>query len=119
MPTRQQRGQWAENLARVYLENQGLSWIKSRYRCQRGEIDLIMQEATLLIFIEVRYRASNYYGSHADSIDLRKQQRIILTAEHFLQNCTLSYSGCRFDALLIKGSTTHPQIQWVKEAFQA
>jgi putative endonuclease len=118
-PLRRNKGQWAEDLALTHLDMQGLQLITRNYRYRRGEIDLIMQHQTILVFIEVRYRASHYCGSSAESIDYTKQQRILMTASHYLQTHQQAQSfPCRFDAVLINGSQKSPQIQWIQDAFR-
>lgn len=112
-------GTLAENQAKSYLEAQGLSLTERNYRCRQGEIDLIMQDQGTLVFIEVRYRKDNRFGGAESSITPTKQQRIILTANHFLQSKKWQQiPPCRFDVLAIEGKD--PQnIRWIKDAFQA
>lgn len=117
---RYRTGQWAEELALAHLCTQGLQLITRNYRCRGGEIDLIMQHQTVLVFVEVRYRASHYSGGSAESIDYRKQQRILLTAQHYLQAHPQARSfPCRFDVVLLKGNQTSPQVQWIADAFRS
>jgi putative endonuclease len=109
-------GLQAEQWAVQHLQRQGLKLIAQNYRSRFGEIDIIMQDATVLVFIEVRLRRNANFGGAAASIDARKQQRIILTAQHYLSS--LKYMPpCRFDAVLI-GSQSE-QVQWLKNAFDA
>lgn len=115
-----ERGQWAENLACTYLSAQGLRLVTRNYRCRSGEIDLIMQHVTHLVFVEVRYRADQRYGGGLESIDYRKQQRLLLTAAHYLQShLEAQQYHCRFDAVIISGQYPTAQLQWLVDAFQA
>lgn len=114
-------GQWAETLAHTYLCQQGLQPLKRNFRSKRGEIDLIMLEQQILVFIEVRYRnQSQRYGGSLESINIRKQQRILTTATYYLHThpWTQKYP-CRFDAVLINGAMENPQLRWIKDAFRA
>ena len=114
-------GQWAETLAHTYLCQQGLQPLEHNFRSKRGEIDLIMLEQQILVFIEVRYRKkSQLYGGSIESIDFRKQQRILTTATYYLHThpWTQKYP-CRFDAVLINGAMENPQLHWIKDAFRA
>jgi len=117
MGTSFSRGQWAENLAHAYLCEQGLQSIERNYRCKVGEIDLIMLEQAILVFAEVRYRKSQRYGGSLESIDARKQQRIFLTAEHYLQSHRWAAQS-RFDVVLISGATHNPILRWIPDAFR-
>ena len=106
----------AEKIAATFLVNQGLILIVENYHCRFGEIDLIMQEAKTLVFIEVRLRSNNQFGGAAASITRQKQQKLIATAHHFLQ--TQPSCECRFDAILM--DTLNPnRIQWLRNAFDA
>lgn len=108
-------GALAERAAAQYLQRHGLKLVASNYRCRFGEIDLILKDGETLVFAEVRHRSSGNFGGAAASIDSRKQQRLILTAQHYLT--TLSrIPPCRFDALLLDAAEN---IEWVKNAFEA
>jgi putative endonuclease len=113
-------GKQAEELARQYLQNQNLKLISQNYYCRRGEIDLIMQDQQTLVFVEVRYRKDVRFGSPLESIDHRKQAKIITTAEHYLLQFKSSYVDYRFDVVAIMPiqNSDEPEISWVKNAFQ-
>lgn len=109
-------GLLAERWAVQHLQQQGLKLVMQNYRSRYGEIDIIMQEAAVLVFIEVRLRRNTDFGGAAASIDARKQQRIIRTAQQYLGSLTHT-PPCRFDAVLI--DTQSEQAQWIKNAFDA
>jgi putative endonuclease len=109
------RGAQAEQQALQYLQQQGLKPIAQNYRCRAGEIDLIMEDASALVFVEVRQRCTADFGGAAASIDHRKQQRIILAAQHYLTTLR-RIPPCRFDAVLLDGAG---QCEWLKNAFDA
>ena len=114
------QGQQAERLAKQYLKQQGLCWQQSNYHCRQGEIDLIFMDAQQLVFVEVRYRKSNRYGGAAETVDQRKQNKLILAARHYLHTHNLTEAiSCRFDIISIENSTTASSntIQWLKNAF--
>jgi putative endonuclease len=113
-----------EQQACHYLQQHGLTLCQRNYRCRFGEIDLIMREASSLVFIEVRYRRSHRFGSGAESVDRRKQMRLIATAAHYLQGQQSSTTqATRFDVISMRPSQQKPQgdidITWIKDAFQA
>lgn len=112
----QQIGLIAEQQARNYLVRNGLRWITSNYRCRWGEIDLIMGDGKLLVFVEVRARVSAEFGGAIGSITLQKQKKIIKTATHYLTTNNL-YNTCngRFDVISVQGAAS--QIEWIKNAF--
>ncbi len=107
----------AEKLAATFLANQGLKLVMQNYHCRFGEIDLIMTDARTLVFIEVRLRSNKQFGSAAASITLQKQQKLILTAQHYLQQHG-DKRACRFDVLLMD-KVELGAVTWLKNALEA
>ena len=115
--TTRQVGQWAESLALEYLQGQGYEVLLQNYGCPEGEIDLIAREGGVLSFVEVRARESEEFGHPLETIDRRKQGRIILAARHFLHEAGGPEGPMRFDALgIVLGPPHHFTL--VKEAFE-
>ena len=117
-------GKAQESKAARYLKTQGLKLVYKNYRCRQGEIDLIMADSDVLVFVEVRYRRSNCYGGAIVSVDAGKQRKIRLTAAHYLQsNPRLQCYSCRFDVIgLGRAPESAPQhskerLEWIKNAF--
>jgi len=112
------RGKEAEDRACHYLQAQGLKLLARNYRSQRGEIDLILQDKDSLVFVEVRYRSHPHFGSAAESIDRRKQSRLIACARYFMQtHPDTCEQPCRFDVISISGPKS--AIEWIPDAFSA
>jgi len=109
-------GKSKEKLACRYLEKKGFQLIETNYYCRRGEIDLIMRDQDSLVFVEVRYRKNDIFGSAIESVNHHKQRRLIFTAEHYLQQ-TRTPLAARFDVVAISGSEANPTINWIQNAF--
>ena len=117
LQTRQQQiGASNEKIACRYLLQRGLVLVEKNYYCRRGEIDLIMRDKDSLVFIEVRYRQSERFGSALESVDFHKQKRLLLTAQHYLQQ-TQTPLPSRFDVIAISGQKPNISVKWVKNAF--
>ncbi|MDV3237395.1 MAG: YraN family protein [Gammaproteobacteria bacterium] len=113
-------GQRAEDAACAYLLARGLRLIARNFRCRRGEIDLIMQDTDNLVFVEVRYRRQSRYGSGLESVDRRKQERIVRCAMHYLQrHPQAARSAARFDVVALAPASEGLRIDWVRNAFDA
>ena len=108
------RGRHAEDLAALFLQQQGLKLIVRNSRCRFGEIDLIAREGRTLVFVEVRMRASDQFGGAAASITAGKRRKLLRTARHYLAGATCT-PACRFDALLVNGADN--SVEWLKNAF--
>ncbi len=103
----------AENEALKYLERQGLNLITRNFSCRRGEIDLIMQDADCIVFVEVRMRNNPNHGSGADTVTRSKMRKLAFTAEIFLKSHgNPGNSDCRFDVISVDD-----KIDWIQHAF--
>ena len=109
-------GRQAEDLAARFLEKKKLRLIARNYRCRGGEIDLVCRDGKVLVFVEVRLRQSTAFGGAAASVTAIKQRRIILAAQHFLMTNALTNDDCRFDCILMNG-TSGNDIEWLRDAF--
>lgn len=109
----------AEKLAATFLIERGLKLVTQNYHCRFGEIDLIMKDGKTLVFIEVRLRSNNQFGSAASSITIKKQHKLILAAQHFLQQHSekSGHPACRFDAVLMNKANLQ-SIEWLCNAFE-
>ena len=116
-------GRYAEQWACHFLRQQGLKLVARNFRCRTGEIDLVMRDGDQLVFVEVRFRKNNTYGSPAESIDLRKQARVIRCAEYFLQrSATLARLPARFDVVTLTSAKEQDglfETHWIRNAFEA
>ena len=110
-------GQQTEQLACRYLQKNGLTLKETNYRCRQGEIDLVMKDGNTLVFVEVRYRKSSLFGSAAESIDKRKQNKLVLCAKHYLSARNNQNQACRFDVISLNGPLSAIQIDWIRDAF--
>lgn len=114
----------AEAQAEAFLHAQGLVTRSKNYRCKLGEIDLIMLQktarGTTFVFVEVRLRTNKRFAPAVETVDYRKQQKIIRTASRFLQEHKLfDKVACRFDVVALDQTGTAPPIQWIQNAFGA
>jgi len=71
-----ERGARAERLAARWLGRQGLRLVARNVRFRFGEIDLVMEDSDVLVFVEVRYRAREDYGGAAASVTAAKRKRM-------------------------------------------
>lgn len=115
-PATRTKGAEIEQAAEHFLKRQGLKAISRNYTIRGGEIDLIMRHGNVLVFVEVRYRADHIHGSGAESITHHKQQRLLKTAQHYLQkHYGAAPPDCRFDVM--SGSGQPVQFEWLQNVF--
>ena len=110
----------AERLAFDTLRRQGLVPVSRNFRCRLGEIDLIMLDDACLVFVEVRYRASNRVASARQTVDTHKQRKLIRTAALFVaKKPRFAHSTMRFDVVAIDYDEHNGQtLEWIKDAFR-
>ena len=107
-------GKLAEALVADFLQVRGLRLIQRNYSCRLGEIDLILADGPVLVFVEVRLRRNPGYGGAAASITAAKRQRILRAARHYLSG--KPECPCRFDVILLNALAAD-RIEWIKDAF--
>ncbi len=132
---KQQTGKYYEDKACEYLIAQGLQYVCANWLQPKvGELDLVMVERgkawDTLVFVEVRVRSNKKFGDGLTSVTKSKQQKLIKTAQYFLQSHS-QYQNypCRFDVIsFVDGQATQSQpiestqpIQpiWIQDAFIA
>lgn len=117
-------GAYYEDLALAHLQRQGLVLTTRNFSCRHGEIDLVMAEGDVVVFVEVRYRRGSASGQHGfgdgvDSITAAKRQKLVRAAGAYLAQARLAQRTCRFDVVAIAGDAEHPVLDWIKNAFDA
>lgn len=105
----------AESFAHRFLKKQGLKLVQKNFLCRFGEIDLIMLDRGCLVFVEVRYRATDRFMPARLSVDSHKQQKLIRAAAIFLsKNEGYARNAVRFDVIALDGDS----VEWICDAFR-
>ncbi|MDX1303843.1 YraN family protein [Photobacterium sp.] len=109
---KRQQGQVYEAMAERFLQRHHLSPVTRNFQCRSGEIDLIMRDGDCWVFVEVKYRKQIHFGSPAEAVNWRKQQKLKRAALFWLQKNGLSseHTAFRFDVVAIQGPDH--QIEW-------
>ena len=107
----------AEAIAERFLIQRGLQIVARNYRCRLGEIDLIASDGEVVVFVEVRLRASSRFGGALESITASKQKKLMAAAGLYLSRLRRT-PPCRFDAILLD-SLDAPEIEWLRGVISA
>ena len=83
--SRQQLGQRGEELARTRLVKMGYTILEINHRSGSGEIDVVAEQEGTLVFVEVRTRRGNAFGTPEESVTPRKRSRMVDAAQAYLQ----------------------------------
>lgn len=113
---RRQRGDAVERAAEALLRRHGLVTLERNFGTRWGEIDLVMEDGPLLVFVEVRFRVNDRFGGAVASVTPAKQARILRAAAHFLEQRRLAHRPVRFDIVAAEGADVH--LEWLKDAFR-
>ena len=106
---------WSETLAAEHLEQHGLKVLELNHRIRGGEIDIIaLTPDGITVFVEVKQRSRNTYGTPGESITARKAMLVRRAALQYLGRDDIA---CRFDAVLIEGDQKALKLEWLKDAF--
>ena len=119
MPTQRKRfGDIGEALARTHLARQGYSIIESNYRSPYGEIDIVAREGECLVFVEVKSRSNRAYGSPAEAITRAKKQKLVESAQDYIQTHPGLPQMWRIDVVLveIQRPGDPPRIELIRNA---
>jgi putative endonuclease len=113
-------GDKAEDLAYRYLVKHGLTPVRRNFNCRLGELDLIMRDAHCLVVVEVRYRNCHSFVAAEQTIDYRKQGKLIRTAAMFLAwNEQFASLPLRFDVVGVDSDAQgNTRINWIRDAFR-
>jgi putative endonuclease len=107
-------GASAEDRAAAALEAAGYSIVARNWRCSAGELDIIAREGDVLVFVEVRSRASPAHGHAAEMVSRGKQRQVARIAGMYLAVKRPRFSRARFDVVAVTGA----RIDLIRDAWR-
>lgn len=111
-------GKKGESVARDFLEKAGYKILVNNYRTRCGEIDIIARDRQTLVFVEVKTRRNNMYGTAFEAITYKKQRQISRVAAEYVVQNGVADSPARFDVVSVSFETSTPRIDLVQDAFE-
>jgi putative endonuclease len=116
---RQRLGKEGERIAEEYLlKTKGYTLVERNYRCRTGEVDLIVLDRKVVVFVEVKTRSHHRFGSPLEAVAPRKQQKMIRAAQFFLHQKKLDHRDARFDVVGISWAARAPVVEHIRNAFE-
>jgi putative endonuclease len=117
---RKHLGNQGETFALAHLEAKGMRLVDRNYRWRGGEIDLIMRDGEVLVFVEVRSKSGAAHGTPLETIDYRKRRQIERCARQYLAHKKVGADVCcRFDAVgVLIPDSSQIEIVHVPDAFR-
>lgn len=112
-------GDAGEEAAAELLRGQGYRIVARQHRCRRGEVDLVAEKGDLLVFVEVRTRATAAFGAPEETVGAAKQRRILAAAQDFLARRRGPERAARFDVVAVLDGPDGPTLTHYENAFDA
>lgn len=107
-----------ERIAERYLTKKGYRVVERNYRCPVGEMDLIVLDRRVVVFVEVKTRSGHRFGIPLEAVHPRKQQKMVKTAQFFLAQHRLHNRDARFDVVGISLKEHEPVVEHIVNAFE-
>lgn len=111
-------GQWGEEVAADYLRQRGLKIVQRNLRTPVGEIDIVARDRRTLVFVEVKTRQSQNYGTPQEAVGARKQRQIIRTAQWYLAANPAGKLQPRFDVVAVLKCAGQVRVEHIIHAFE-
>jgi len=111
-------GSWGEQIAATFLESKGCKILKRNFRFgQLGEIDLVVEDQGVWVFVEVKTQNSEAMGEAATWVTPRKQRQIGKIAAAYLAINNIQDRDCRFDVVTVSREAGSVEIKHIVNAF--
>ncbi|MDY7101633.1 MAG: YraN family protein [Actinomycetota bacterium] len=94
-------GRTGELIAARWYQQRGGRIVARNHRCREGELDLVVAEGRVLVFVEVKARRSLAFGHPAEAVDAKRQVRLRRAAASFLASSGRRPSSIRFDVAAV------------------
>jgi putative endonuclease len=115
---RHQFGQASEMQAEQFLLAKGYRILDRNVRTPLGELDLVAEDQGVVVFVEVKGRATEAFGGALLAVDHRKQVKLTKLAAQYLARRHWSDKTCRFDVVLVQGRPSDQgRIEHLQNAF--
>ncbi len=115
---RHQFGQASEMQAEQFLLAKGYRILDRNVRTPLGELDLVAEDHGVVVFVEVKGRATKAFGGALLAVDHRKRVKLTKLAAQYLAQRHWSDKACRFDVVLVQGRSSDPgRIEHLQNAF--
>jgi putative endonuclease len=101
-PGRRELGAFGERVAAAHLEAKGYRIRARNFRCREGEIDIVAEDGDCLVFVEVRTRRGDAFGTPAESVTAAKERRLLTVARAYLQEHNDVPPNQRIDVVAIE-----------------
>ncbi len=96
-PRNNSLGSFGERVAAQRLVEQGMVLVERNWRCELGEVDLVLRDGDVLVFCEVKTRSSAAYGHPLEAVTPAKGARLRRLAARWLEEHEVRPRHVRID----------------------
>ena len=118
MYIKQEIGKLGEDIAVNYLKQKGYKILDRNFECRQGELDIIAIDKNEMVFIEVKTRTSNRYGTPSESVNKIKQKHMLQTIKYYLYTRNLNDEFVRIDVIEVYIKDNLYKVNHIKKALE-
>lgn len=100
-------GVYGEGLAAQALRQHGYKILAHNWRCMAGEVDIIAMQGDMLVFVEVKLRSSEKYGTAIEAVTDKKRNTLYQIALSYVDSHEIRDTNWRIDAIAIRLTPTY------------
>lgn len=118
MYIKKETGKLGEDIATHYLKQNGYTILDRNFECRQGEIDIIALDKKEIVFIEVKTRTSNKFGTPSEAVNKIKQKHMLQTIKYYLYIRNLSDEFVRIDVIEVYVKDNVYKVNHIKQALE-
>ena len=111
-------GNFGEKIAEQYLKQKGYIILDKNFECRQGEIDIIALDKKEIVFVEVKTRRSNKYGTPSEAVNKIKQKHMFQSIKYYLYIRNLTEEFIRIDVIEVYIKDNEYKVNHIKQAFE-
>ncbi len=101
-------GSAGEDAAVAWYEANGYEVVARNWRCSAGELDLVLRDGSVLVFCEVKTRASAAFGAPLEAVTASKVARLRRLAARWMQEHGVYAEEVRLDLVGVRLDLSGP-----------
>ena len=94
-------GAYGERVAERYLAERGMVVLDRNWRCDAGELDLVLRDGEVLVFCEVKTRSGTAYGHPLEAVGAVKADRLVRLGDRWMEERGVVAADVRFDVVAV------------------
>ncbi len=103
-------------MATDHLLRHGYVILAMNWRSGRNEIDVVARINNVVVFVEVKTRATNFFGEPKEALSKAQKKRLIQAANDYMEQHEIELEA-RFDVISIVKNNHTQRIEHLEDAF--